>query len=201
MRGVLMYAIRRRWLERNPFTQGDETLIPMAEEESRDRIPSPEEEAAILAQCVGPRAHLRPMLITLKDTGLRKGAMLALTWKSVDFEEGLVEIPKGKANKGRPKFVGMTARLRAELLALWEESDKKPESKIFRQGDFRKAYATACRYARSRGETCQTVPSTWTPPTASPTPTATGSDGLPTPSPTTPTLPGPSSSPTIPPPR
>ncbi|HEX6917783.1 MAG TPA: protein phosphatase 2C domain-containing protein [Phycicoccus sp.] len=61
--------------------------------------------------------------------------------------------------------------------------------------------ATACRFARSRGESCQTVPSTWTPPTASPTSTATGSDGLPAPSSTTSTLPGPSSSPTIPPPR
>lgn len=37
--------------------------------------------------------------------------------------------------------------------------------------------ATACRWARYRGEECRTVPSTWTPPspTPSPTPTPTGS--------------------------
>jgi integrase len=148
LRSMLLYAVRHEWLAGNPFNKGSEPLIRLSEEEPRDRIPSPEEEARILQHCVGPRAHVRAVLIALKDTGLRKGAMLSLTWKSVDFEEGFVEIPKGKANKGRPKVIGMTARLRVELLALWEKSEKKPESRIFAGvGDFKKAYATACRKA------------------------------------------------------
>lgn len=150
LRGVLLYAVRHEWLEKNPFNKGPEPLIRLSEEESRDRIPSREEEALILQHCVGPRAHLRPIMIGLRDTGLRKGALLSLTWDSVDFEDGFLTIPKGKANKGRPKLIAMTARLRIELLALREGSDKKPESKIFRQGDFRKAYATACRLAGVR---------------------------------------------------
>lgn len=147
LRGLLLYAVRHGWLSGNPFNKGAEPLIRLSEEESRDRIPSPDEEARILSHCVGPRAHLRPIMIGLRDTGLRKGALLSLAWKGVDLEEGFLEIPKGKANKGRPKLIAMTARLRAEMLALWEKSDKKPESKIFAQGDFRKAYATACRLA------------------------------------------------------
>lgn len=47
LREVLLYAVRHDWLAKNPFTKGP-TLIPKSEEESRDRIPSPEEEAAIL---------------------------------------------------------------------------------------------------------------------------------------------------------
>jgi integrase len=96
----------------------------------------------------GKRAHMRPILIALRDTGLRKGALLSLTWKSVDLENGFLDIPKGKANKGRPRVIAMTARLRAELSTLWENSDKKPESSIFGGiRDFKKAYVKACRLA------------------------------------------------------
>lgn len=52
--------------------------------------------------------------------------------------------------------------------------------------------ATACRWARSRGEECRTVPSTWTPPTPTPTPTPSSSPGVtPSPSPTPGRIPGP----------
>ncbi|WP_299444964.1 PP2C family serine/threonine-protein phosphatase [uncultured Phycicoccus sp.] len=65
--------------------------------------------------------------------------------------------------------------------------------------------AAACRYAKSQGDPCRTVPPTWVEPTPTPSPTSTASPtstGLPTlPSPSaTVTLPGPRSSPTIPPP-
>ena len=148
LRSIFLYAIRHEWLAKNPFNKGPETLIPKSEEESSSRIPSPEEEARILAVCIDHRAHLRPILIALKDTGLRKGALLSLAWRSVDLGEGLLEIPKGKVNKGRPEIIAMTARLKAELILLWQKSDKKSESKIFGgQKDFKKAYGTACRLA------------------------------------------------------
>ena len=55
-----------------------------------------------------------------------------------------------------------------------------------RVGDLR-VQAAACRWARANGETCRTVPSTWTAPTATPTPSA---------SPTGPVTPTPSATPT-----
>lgn len=211
LREVLLYAVRHEWLAKNPFAKGPETLIPKSEEESRERIPTPEEEARILEWCVdfrswiasksearsitqeqfadligadamerieadkgvtdsdiskvadvlgeemtvawdvarGKRGHLRAILIALKDTGLRKGALLSLTWKAVDLEDGILEIPKGKRNKGRPEVIAMTARLRVEISMLWEKSNKKPESPIFGGiKDFKKAYANACRLAK-----------------------------------------------------
>lgn len=59
--------------------------------------------------------------------------------------------------------------------------------------------ATACRYARSQGDPCRTVPSTWVEPTPSPSPSPSPSPTLPTPSGTAATF-DPSSSPTTPPP-
>ncbi len=91
---------------------------------------------------------MRSILIALRDTGLRKGALLSLTWKAVDLENGFLEIPKGKANKGRPKDIAMTARLRAELSTLWEKSDEKQESPIFGGiRDFKRAYDSVCTLA------------------------------------------------------
>jgi len=160
LRAVFFYAVRHDWLEKDPFKKGAEPLIRLSEEEARDRIPSPDEEAAILEQCVGRRARLRPILIGLKDTGLRRGALLSLTWSAVGIRQGdsgpevgdFLYIPKGKANKGRPRVIAMTARLRAEIVSLWEQSDKKPESLIFGEvGDFRTAYRSACRFAGVTG--------------------------------------------------
>ena len=66
----------------------------------------------------------------------------------MDLENGFLEIPKGKANKVRPKVIAMTVRLKAELTALWRNSDKKQESPIFGGiKDFKKAYAAVCRRA------------------------------------------------------
>lgn len=156
LRAVLLYAVRHDWLMRNPFSRGPAPLIRRSEEESRYRIPAPDEERRILTQCVGPREHLRPILIAAKDTGLRQGALLSLTWSMVGFKvEGedlvvgdILRIPKGPRNKKRPPAVGLTARLREELSKLWQKSDKKPGTKIF--GGIRsvkRSYATACRLA------------------------------------------------------
>jgi integrase len=209
LREVLLYALRHDWLAKNPFTKGP-TLIPKSEEEARNRIPSPEEEAAILEWCAnlkdwaarkceakgvdgvtfaellgpeamerieadkgikdsdiarvaqvlgekvddvreiarGKRGHLRAILISLRDTGPRKGALLSLAWSAVDLAEGSLRIPKGPRNKKRPPLVWMTSRLHAELIKLWEKSDKNPKSKIFGGiKDFKKAYGHVCELA------------------------------------------------------
>jgi integrase len=209
LRETLLYAIAHDWLAKNPFKKGP-TLIPKSEEEPRDRIPSPEEEAAILEwrwnlkdwaarKCEGKgigaaefaellcaeamerietdkgirdsdiarvaeilgekvddvweiargkRGHLRPILIALKDTGLRKGALLSLIWAAADLAEGSLKIPKGPRKKKRPPSVWMTDRLHAELMKLWEKSDPNPKSKIFGGiKDFKKADDHVCKLA------------------------------------------------------
>jgi|SRR5882672_3922796 len=206
LREILLYAVRHDWLAKNPFSKGP-TLIAKAEEESRNRVPSPEEEARILEWCTdlrswvarkceakgiggaefaeligaeaieriktdkgikdsdisraaeilgepadvaeeiarGKRAHLRPILIALRDTGLRKTALLSLIWSNADLKEFLLRIPKGPRNKKRPPLIAMTDRLRDELLKLWEASDKKPTSPIFGGiKDFKRSYESVC---------------------------------------------------------
>ncbi len=151
LRSVLLYALRHGWIRFNPFAAGP-PLITKGEEERRSRIPTPAEEEAILAACVPPRAHLRPLIIATRDTGLRRSALLALTWEMVDWENRLLRIPKGNLYKRRPAVIGCTGRLLAELQRLYEAGDRPREGKVFEGvGDFKKSYATACEKAGVSG--------------------------------------------------
>ncbi|HEX5085033.1 MAG TPA: tyrosine-type recombinase/integrase, partial [Blastocatellia bacterium] len=104
----------------------------------------------------GDRSHLRAILIAAKDTGLRRGALMSLTWSMVGFkvEDGqtvigdFIRIPKGPRNKKRPPAIGITARLREELSKLWQKSDKNPTSQIFGGvHEIKRSYNTVCRIA------------------------------------------------------
>jgi integrase len=157
LRAVLLFAVDQGWLERNPMRAGKtvEPLIDRSLEEPREVVPTPDEERRLLAQCVPPhRAHVRPLIIATRDTGLRKSALQSLTWRNVDFAQRLLWIPRGNRYKRRPKAIGMTARLYDELRALWEASDKNLDGKIFgKVKDFGKAYETACAKAGISGIT------------------------------------------------
>lgn len=151
LRSILLFAVRHGWLSRNPFTAGP-PLILKSEEQSRDRLPTPAEETRILAACVPPREHLRGLVIATLDTGLRRSALRILTWSCIDFENSLLRVPSGNRYKKRPKVIGMTARLKAELETLFEKSDKQPETKIFRKvNDFKRSWKTACKKAEVEG--------------------------------------------------
>jgi integrase len=158
LRAALLYAVRRKWIAANPFAGGDQVLISKTEEQTRDRVPTPDEEARILAVCVDEREHLRPILIAARDTGLRKSALLSLKWSNVDLDGGFLRIPEGNRYKKRPKVIAMTSRLKSELVRLREEWEKEKEKEEERSDyvfggikDVKRSYGTACRLADVTG--------------------------------------------------
>ncbi len=70
LRRLLNIAERKGWISKNPFKMGD-ALIHASDEVRRERILSRDEEARLLATCISPRAHLRPIIICALDTGMR----------------------------------------------------------------------------------------------------------------------------------
>ena len=127
-RVMLNWCIRQGWIDRNPFNAGDQ-LIMHKLESPRTRIITPEEEAKLLAQCVGRRAHVAPIIICALDTGMRHIEIKNLRWQDVDLTEGLLIVRLDKGNRSRT--VAMTKRLRAELERLWQQSDRQPETRVF----------------------------------------------------------------------
>ncbi len=122
MRRILNVAVANSWIVRNPFQQG-EPLIKPGEETPRERIISREEEFRLLAACHGERKHLRAILICAIDTGMRRGEIFSLTWSDVDFDSRLITIRAFNTKTMRERQIGMTERLRAELMRLSETQD------------------------------------------------------------------------------
>lgn len=153
LRAVLIYATRHGWIPRNPFAAGP-PLIRKSQEATRARVPTPEEEARLLAVCVPPREHLRGLILAARDTGLRRSALLELTWGAIDWQVRTLCVPPARSQqKQRPGVIGLTARLYDELRRMWDAA-AAPDlgAKIFGNlAGFKRSWRTACRLAGIKG--------------------------------------------------
>jgi len=130
LRRVFNVAVRNGWIVRNPFDAGD-SLIKPGDEKPRERILTREEEEQLLAACVGPRAHIRPIIICALDTGMRRGEILKLTWGDIDFDNRLITVRAFNTKTMRERTVAMTPRLTRELSLLFEQSSKSSSDLVF----------------------------------------------------------------------
>ncbi|MFN7946545.1 MAG: site-specific integrase [Blastocatellia bacterium] len=147
LRAMFRFAVRQGWLIRSPFDT-DDALISKADEVQRDRILTREEEARLLAVCDGRRSHLRPLLITALDTGMRRGELFQLRWSDVDLEGRLITVRATTTKTMRGRTIGMTERVAAELRRLWESSLQDSDGLVFGITDTVKtSFASACREA------------------------------------------------------
>jgi integrase len=154
LRRVLNVAVENGWILKNPFSMG-RALINPSDEKHRERIINKEEEERLLAACVDSRYHLRLIVIMALDTGMRRGEMMKLKWGDIDFENREFTIQALNTKTIREREGGMSKRLYDELLKLYEISDKKPSTLVFKDvrtpdGKFmnpKKSYNTARRKA------------------------------------------------------
>ena len=148
LRAILNFAHRQEWIHKNPFRSGA-SLISKADEAQRERVMTFEEEDRLLAACeTDSRKHLRPILIAAVDTGMRRGELLKLKWRNVDFEARAIGIEAFNTKTARARTVAMTSRLAADLTNLWENSTKDTEELVFGIKDnFKNGFAAACRAA------------------------------------------------------
>ena len=122
----------------------------------RERILTREEETRLLVACTTPesqgkRSHLRPLLIMALDTGMRRGEIVKLKWSDVDFERRSISVRATTTKTLRPRTIGMTSRLHAELLARWGASEQNADALVFGMADVKKSFAAACKAAGIEG--------------------------------------------------
>jgi integrase len=148
LRRMFSVAVQERWLVRNPFKDGD-ALIDISKESMRERIATPEEEKALLAECVEPREHLRPFLLCAFDTGMRAGEIFRLKKTDLNFETEQIKAISYKGKKRRERLLRMTPRLKRALL---KQCANDPESlKVFEMLGVKRSFATAKRLAKLKG--------------------------------------------------
>jgi integrase len=143
MRAILNFAIDNDRLLKNPFSKA-KGIISLAAEVERDRVLSFTEEELLLSVCTDEREHLRAIIICALDTAMRRGEILKTRWRDVNFETGEIYIRKEISKTGFDRTVGITARLKTELVRLWEWSPKNPGMLVFGiKNDFSNAFETA----------------------------------------------------------
>lgn len=163
LRAIIRFAVRQRWLSHSPFELG-EPLISKSDEVKRERILTFDEEKRLLNVCVGERIIkyirkgkevtakmqsgrelLKALIITAVDTAMRKGEIIKLRWRDVDFPMRTISIIALNSKTAKARQVGMTQRVFDELKNLWEISPKNSNELVFGIKDnFKKSFASAC---------------------------------------------------------
>lgn len=147
MRRMFNIAQREGWLIKNPFAQSG-SLISIADEHKRERIITREEEARLLAACIGKRTHIRPIIICALDTGMRQGEILKLKWGDIDFQERVLTVQAFNTKTLRERQVAISDRLSRELTILFESSSKYLDGLVFGiTNNFKRSYNTARKIA------------------------------------------------------
>lgn len=108
LKHVYNIAIRDGKAESNPVAK----LRMLREPSGRTRYLSDEEETRLLTALPGVEDRAR--LTVLLHTGFRRGELLILRWRDVDFKAGVLTVPKSK--NGETRHVPMTSTVR-ELLS------------------------------------------------------------------------------------
>jgi|Deesub1362B_J571_1020462.scaffolds.fasta_scaffold02189_11 excisionase family DNA binding protein len=103
-------AIEWGYCEKNPVKKVK--LFP-ERENLKERILTEEEELRLLANSA---EHLRPILITALNTGMRLGEILNLKWEDVNFKERIIVLRETKSKKQR--IIPINEILSEELLRL-----------------------------------------------------------------------------------
>jgi len=93
---------------------------PLAEDNRRLRFLSKEECRKLIYSC---NTHLKPIVITALNTGMRKGEILSLKWENVNLKCGLIMLGQDQTKNGDRKEVPISPTLRKTLQELPTRED------------------------------------------------------------------------------
>jgi len=109
-------AIDNGWTNDNPCTA--KKVKPLRVENKVERFLFPEEEEALINSCIKEDTYLRPIIITLLHTAMRKGECLSLKWsENIDFKQKSITLYKTKS--GKMRRIPMSNTVYNELIKLY----------------------------------------------------------------------------------
>jgi integrase len=115
IRHLLFWAADEGFIPTNPIAR-----IRMVRERGKRRPVMPvADELKLLAACSD---HLRPIVITALDTGMRRGELLNQLFEDVDFDRRVISVSHSKTAEGEHRLVPMTSRVLALLVDLRKRS-------------------------------------------------------------------------------
>ena len=112
------------------------------ENNARLRFLEKEEITKLLSNCI---PSLKPIVIVALNTGMRKGEIMGLKWRDIDFKRGIVHLQNTKNGEKREipinetvinALIGVRKHPESELIFVKENGEP--------YGDFKKSFFTAC---------------------------------------------------------
>ncbi len=110
LRHLLYWALDEQLLAANPLAR----MRMARERRTRRQVLSVAEEQLLLGAAKG---HLRVMVVTALDTGLRRGEITGQHWEDIDFSRKLLSVTRSKTPEGESREIPLSERLHALLLA------------------------------------------------------------------------------------
>jgi integrase len=143
LRRILNFAVDDGLLVASPLHR-----LHLPREPRRPRPVMSLEEESLLLEAAAP--HLREIIVTALDTGMRRGEILSQRWQDVDFSRRLLYVSHSKTPEGTGREIVFTSRLFALL-----QKRRQPEGLIFTFDgrpvkQVKTAWATALRKAGIR---------------------------------------------------
>ena len=120
----------------------------LAENNRRLRFLSKEECGTLINKCA---SHLKPMVVTALNTGMRRGEIFGLTWGRVDLKHGFMLLDTSKNGERREIPINATLRAQLEELAL---SNVDGHRFVFHEqggnpfGSVKRSFKSACEAAK-----------------------------------------------------
>ena len=121
-----------------------------------ERVLSLDEERRLLDVCA---PHLKPLVLTALNTGMRKGELISLRWENVDLNSGIITIEASNSKSKQLKRIPLNSRLRQILLeqrlktystgSVFVTDTGKPYA--LRGDAAKRAFTAACRRASIEG--------------------------------------------------
>jgi integrase len=97
--------------------------------------------------------HIRPLVLTAINTGLRRGELFSLRWSDVDFVGHMLTVRAAAAKSGDSRRVPLNAEVQEVLEAWRKQGDAKNEDLVFPGAErakltrLDKSWATVCKLA------------------------------------------------------
>jgi len=110
LRHLLYWAADEQLIMSNPLAR-----LKMARERRIRRTILSVEEENLLLGAAPP--HLKLMIITALDTGMRRGEITHQRWEDIDFPRKLLSVTRSKTPEGEAREIPLTDRLCQALLA------------------------------------------------------------------------------------
>lgn len=110
LRHFLYWAADEGYLAANPLAR-----MPLTPERPKPRKMLSVAEEIVLIEAAAP--HLRPIIMTALDTGMRRGEILSQRWEHVDLDRGLLYVTRSKTTTGEGREIPFTRRVHKILVA------------------------------------------------------------------------------------